>query len=682
MKPLLERIRGGLGWMPWLALLAGILVVAVLNLLLALLLPSRLHAGVGINIVAAVLAAGIAPYLLRTIDRINRQVERQNSELKTLHALDNALGSQSSLQAILDVAVKEATLAVDGELGGLWLLDAADAGRVDARSYYNVVPERQGFLDEHLEATSGPPARKTGLPQRRQEIDATWPRDRAAHLLRLRSTLTIPVRQQDTLLGLLLVGNRGGASPLAGFTGDDEALLVATASSLSVAVQNARLSEETRRRGEMLRALVSHTGDAVAASSDAPRLMQILADAAAQILSCPRVAVYSYVEAPPRLFPPLPTEFRPLAFHYGTVRADAMLRPSEGPLQLDLTRARLLANVDDGGGRAVRYVPDVGQTLGLSPQDEPFLASPGYLFVLRSRDRRGIGLLCLLDDAPHPASPDRDAFAQALSAQASVGLENALLGEQLQIAYERDKHVAEVFQRSMLPPVPARIGTFAFAQKYQAALEESTLGGDFYDLFPLGPDLMGVVMADVSGKGLKAAVQTAMVKYMLRGFAHETPHEPGAVLARVNDVLSRDTAGFEGFVTLFFGALDTASGDFIYANAGHEPPLWREASTAAVTPLEADSGLPLGSLADTPYASQSRRFAPGDALLLYTDGLPESRSPEGLFLGTDGLSRLAADSLGGSDAPGAVESLYRTVRAFAGDTLRDDVALLLLLRAG
>ena len=245
MKPWLERLRGGLGWLPWLALLTGILAVALLNLLLTLLLPSGSHAQVGVNIVAAVLAAAIAPYLLRTMDRISRRVERQNSELRSLHAIDSALNQQLNLQAILDVAVKEATLAVDGELGALRLFDPTDPAQLAAQSYYNVLPERQDFVGEHLEATTGLVVCQTGRPQRQQELDATWPQDRAAHLLHLRSTLTIPIKQQELVLGLLLIGNRGGASPLAGFTDEDEALLVATASTLSVAIQNASKTRKT-----------------------------------------------------------------------------------------------------------------------------------------------------------------------------------------------------------------------------------------------------------------------------------------------------------------------------------------------------------------------------------------------------------------------------------------------------
>lgn len=673
-KSLVERLRGGVRGLQWLALLTGIVVFALLNLLLTLFLPSGWHADIYINVIAAVIAIAFAPYLLRTIDGMQQRVERQNKELRSLHAIDSALNQQRNLQAILNVGVSEATLAADGEMGALWLFDPANPSQVIDQAFYNVPTERQFMMTEHLTATTEADARRSGRPVRRQEIDATWSHDRSARLLRLRSTLTVPILDQQTVLGLLMISNCGGASPVGGFADEDEALLVATASTLSVAIQNARLYDESQRRGEMLRALVAHTGEAVAASSDAKRLMQILADAASQIIDCPRVAIYAY---PAESFShQVQMTLNPLAFHDAKGNMDPAVRSLA--LEISAPRLLLVASIEDGSEAAVRYVPSVAMTLGIPHIISDFLDAPGYLFVLRSRDRKSIGLLTLLDHEPRARTADRDAFAQALAAQASVGLENALLGEKVQIQAERDKHVAEVFQTSMLPPVPDRIGVFEFAKKYQAALDESILGGDFYDLFAIGPDTWGVVMADVSGKGLKAAVQTAMVKYMLRGFAHENPNDPGRVLGLVNHVLSNATSGFEGFVTLFFGVLDTASGDLAYANAGHEPPLWRDAAMESALPLGGESGLPLGCVSGSDYETHCRKFAHRDLLLLFTDGISEARSPKSVFLGTEGVQDYVAAA--DIDARAAIESIYSSVRAYSGNNLRDDVAMLLLRR--
>lgn len=694
MKSLLERIQGGLRQMHWLSLLTGVLLFALLNLFLSLFIVTpppattggphtdtggSSHAEMWVNVLAAVLSIGIAPYLLRTIDRMQQHVARQNTELKSLRAIDNALNRQLNLAAILEIAVKECTLAVDGEMGALWLLDPADPVRVEARVYYNVPPARQHLMAAHVKQTAADAVRRTGLPVRLTELDTTWAEDHDAMLLKLRSAITIPIKQQDQILALLTIGNRSTISPLAGFTDDDEALLVAIASSLSVAVQNARLYEETQHRGELLRNLVARTGEAIAASSDAPRLMEIFAGEAARVVKCPRVAVYAFVERPPQTPPIAQVEFQPLAFHDETAGSESLPLSFQQPLFLDPDRLLPNAQAVNGAGNAPSYVGSVCAALGLRPDEVPLLNAPGYLSVLRSRDQTGIGLLCLLDRTPHPASADRDAFAEALAAQAAVSLENARLGEQLRLTHARDKHIAETFQQHMLPSVPERVGAFEFAKKYKSALEESMLGGDFYDVFSLGGDLWGIVMADVSGKGLKAAVQTAMVKYMLRGFANETPLAPGDVLARVNSVLSRDIAQFEGFVTLFFGVLDTRTGDFVFANAGHEPPLWRDGATRAVSLLEADSGLPLGCLPNMEYECGKRRFAPDDLMLLYTDGLSEARGSDNNLLGTDGLRRSVPGH--GDSAQSEIEAIYDQVRLFADDHLRDDVAMLLLRRS-
>ena len=214
----------------------------------------------------------------------------------------------------------------------------------------------------------------------------------------------------------------------------------------------------------------------------------------------------------------------------------------------------------------------------LTPGSGDFLAGPGVVFVLCARDRRVLGLLCLGDLPPGQEVAE---FAQALAAQAAVTLENAQLFADLEVSYQREKRIAGELQKNLLPAIPAQVGAFEFAHEYQAALEEAQVGGDFLDHFALNGARVGFVMADVSGKGLKAAMQTAAVKYTLRAFAHDMPLEPGRVLAHVNNVLCGEMSVPDGFVTLFYGVLDTHSGELVYANAGHEPPLCRRAADGA-----------------------------------------------------------------------------------------------------
>ena len=675
--------------------LIGILLFSLVSLLLTVVLPTHsARAAVILDLCATVLAVVIAPFVMRTVDQMQQRVTRQNNELRSLHAIDRAISGTLDLQTILSVAVKEVTLSVDGEFGALWLLD--DSGgwaRPAASAFYNLTPGMQIALTQRLGTGIPDLTRRTGVVQRRHGLDETWKTDRAAAALKMRSEIVVPITQGETVLGLVQIGNRGGSlSPLSGFTEDDERLLGDIGATISVAVQHAQLYQKTLQRDEVLRGLIARTGDAITASSDVPLLMQILADDAARILGCRRVAVYAYAEEHAR--------FDPLAAHEDgagqdeTGKGRALLQSFHDhplPLALAALPAALTAastpaastpaaSVAQGGGELPpRYVQNAPTALGLDPKDAPFLNSPGYVFVLRARDRRGIGLLCLLDAAPHLRQPDAAGFARALAAQAAVTLENARLFRELEAAYHRERLIAGRFQESLLPLIPAGAeDEVEFAYKYQAALDESFVGGDFYDLFPLGEHRRGVVMADVSGKGLKAAVQTAMLKYTLRGFALETPDDPARVLARVNDVLCSPMSSHDGFVTLFYGVLDTRTGEMVYANAGHEPPLLREAAGGNVRPLPSCDGLAFGALGGVSYEECRATLAPGDLLLLYTDGLTEARAEGGEFLELEGLTALLPRA--DVSAAECIRAVYAGVSAFAGDVRRDDIAMLALRR--
>ena len=134
----------------------------------------------------------------------------------------------------------------------------------------------------------------------------------------------------------------------------------------------------------------------------------------------------------------------------------------------------------------------------------------------------------------------------------------------------------------------------------------------------------------------------------------------------------------DGFVTLFYAVLDTRTGELVYANAGHEPPLVREAATGEVRPLPPCDGLAFGAMGGVVYEECRDTLAPGDLLLLYTDGLTEARADDGSFLGLEGLTDLLPRA--NVTAAECVRAVYAGVAAFAGDVRRDDVAMLVLHR--
>jgi serine phosphatase RsbU (regulator of sigma subunit) len=305
-------------------------------------------------------------------------------------------------------------------------------------------------------------------------------------------------------------------------------------------------------------------------------------------------------------------------------------------------------------------------------------ASPhGYLVAARRKPRKGFGE----QDRRHLDALAGTVVVAVTNAHALAAAREAVrVREELDAERrerERDRAVAQALTEGLLPEIPPRAGRWAFSMRYLPQSDEAPVGGDVYDLFRLGGHRWGVVIADVSGKGLAAARQTAMVKYALRSYAREHP-EPARVLERLNDALF-DEPGVTGFVTLLYGVLDERSGTFTYASAGHETPVVRRRSLVPGDPptFEALSptGPVLGAIPASDYEEGRVELAAGDGILLFTDGLSEARTEGGDFLDIDGVQRLLTECR--DCAPEAVaDSLLTAARAFTGGRLADDTAVL------
>lgn len=248
--------------------------------------------------------------------------------------------------------------------------------------------------------------------------------------------------------------------------------------------------------------------------------------------------------------------------------------------------------------------------------------------------------------------------------------DQAMARKELQRMYEHEHHIAEILQTSLLPVVPPRIECFSFEALYQAAMEEALIGGDFYDVFRISEDKIGIVVGDVSGKGLQAAVQVAMSKDSIRVRAYDSD-SPAVVMEQVNRTLIREGSA-ENFVTIFFGVLNCAEKTFVYSNAGHAPAmLWKSAESEGVQLLP--TGPLVGTIADAVYEERTIKLNPDDELLLATDGLYEIHCC-GELLGTEGL--LDIYTLMKRSGGGSASELVDEVRRLCIGDLQDDIAIL------
>lgn len=196
---------------------------------------------------------------------------------------------------------------------------------------------------------------------------------------------------------------------------------------------------------------------------------------------------------------------------------------------------------------------------------------------------------------------------------------------------ERELQVARQIQESMLPQTLPVLEGFDFGARMIPA---RAVGGDFFDLFALDATRVGIVIGDVSGKGVPAALFMALTRSLVRAEAVRAS-TPGEALQRVNRHLL-DMNAAQMFVTLLYAVLDGSTGTVDYARAGHELPLLLN---AAGTPqhIVAGQGNPLGLFETPRLDEQTVALPPGSTLLLYTDGVSDALDPVGGFFGLDGL---------------------------------------------
>ena len=266
-----------------------------------------------------------------------------------------------------------------------------------------------------------------------------------------------------------------------------------------------------------------------------------------------------------------------------------------------------------------------------------------------------------------PEQPIRDEtteVALAIVGQAALAIDNARL-------YEQQKAFADAMQRSLLPDYEPEIEGLDVGAVY-AASARVEIGGDLYDFMVLEDGALAVVLGDVTGHGVDAAADMAMVKFTFRSLARRYP-EPGAFLAAVNEVVLEEVE-LGKFVTMVYMKVDPARTELACACAGHpRPRMLRADGSVESLPV---GGLALGIVGNQTYQEVRIPYAPGDAFVLYTDGVIEARRERELY-GTPRLDDFLRrhSQLGARELADAV---LADCREFAGGLLLDDCAVVVV----
>lgn len=230
----------------------------------------------------------------------------------------------------------------------------------------------------------------------------------------------------------------------------------------------------------------------------------------------------------------------------------------------------------------------------------------------------------------------------------------------------------ELARRLQFSIVPAEFPHIAHCSGAARMVPATHMGGDFYDFIPLPDGRLGLVMADVAGKGVAAAFMMAVARTRLLTLAREHG-DPAACLAAANAMLCANNP-LTLFITLFYGVLDPCTGALQYANGGHHAPLILSRD-GTVRALSAATGMALGLMPDLPYTAASERLHPGDLLLLYTDGVTEAFDAAGNPYGEARLQALLARHAPDTPAD-IVGAVFADVEAHeAGAQQSDDITL-------
>ncbi len=332
---------------------------------------------------------------------------------------------------------------------------------------------------------------------------------------------------------------------------------------------------------------------------------------------------------------------------------------------------------DDGYKAGATHVVD--DVVAYAPDDAAPLLSLGLRALLRVPIEIGDQMRAItvsMANEPRGWTREEVRLVENVAAMVRSALESAHI-------QQRERNIAQQLQEALQPPAPGNLPGLALASFYRPALNEASVGGDFFDVFPVACEVTALVVADLSGKGLAAASQVATVRNMLR-FALYKGETVARAVCDLHEMLVQHEL-LTGFATLFVGLYDPAFQTLTYVNCGQEPGLLWRAATGVVEELAPTGPVLGGFAAQGAYEQRVIALEPQDALALFTDGLTEVGATRKDLLEIAGVSEMFAACCAAEReiSPDAIVSrLVASVDRFARGGIRDDIALLVGVASG
>jgi serine phosphatase RsbU (regulator of sigma subunit) len=479
-----------------------------------------------------------------------------------------------------------------------------------------------------------------------------------ASLDRTRSELAIPLRVESRILGVL---DLQSDSPQA-FTEQDASVLQILADQIAVAIEDSHLYTLQRQQSR-----VSET------------LLQV-----ANVLGGPASGLDNSIATVVQLTPRLVEVSWCLALVWPDNGRLPMLHTAgfddEQAHQITVElgrRSREQVTTRWGGQRHLVAEPpdDLAELCPLLARHTPFMVVPLTAHEVI------VGYLLAGAEHVQPLEGQAISLLTGIARQTSLAIETAMLYRRMlrQQQFEHEMHLARDIQMSFMPESLPTPPGWDVAVAWQAA---HGVSGDFYDFIRLDENRLGIVIADVSDKGVAAALYMALSRTVMRSTALEG-YSAARTLERTNSLLLQESRSGM-FVTMFYGILDLRTGLLRYARGGHNPPLLLRTAHAAIEQLYSP-GTVLGVLDDPEIEQRTTVLYPGDVLLLYTDGVTEASAPAGAEFGVEGLEAAALAAVRAAVSQPAeqiISAVSQAQQAFTGSgDPHDDFTLVVVRRA-
>ncbi len=583
----------------------------------------------------------------------------------SLREVAGLLSANASVDEVLDSILTELERNLPSEVSAVWLLAEGELYPAAVHGCCDLSELEEARNASADVAVSMLSSLLSETPVIRRAADPMGPAGLAGGFPQDYSAIAAPLRVGDQPVGVLTL-----AHSMPGRYGHEaQAMTTTFASYAAVAIENARLYDQAQEQAYASAALLQ-IAQAVVSLNDLDEILGTIVRIMPILVGVQRAALYLWQNG----------KFR-AASHYGFDAAaekaliEREFQSGDFPL-MDAARDSLHTAIVPlrSKDRPARW-PRLA-SLADAELDSALRGDQALLMAVPLAIKNDIFGVMLVEEAPggRRFRARRLEIINGIAQQAALAIQNDLLQREMVVRerLETEVQLARQIQQTFIPQTLPSHPEWELAARWRMARQ---VGGDFYDVFELPGRRLGLFIADVSDKGMPAALFMALTRTLVRAAVIETT-SPAAALRRVNDLLVPDT--HQGmFVTAVYAVLDLETGELTYTNAGHNPPLWVRKDTVEKLTR---TGVALGAAEEARMDERVIRLEAGDSILFYTDGLTEAFNLEDDMFGEERLLRVLGWESSAS-AEAMITAVETALNEFVGDfPASDDLTMLAVRR--